>query len=719
MSIDQQAHQLLKRRIDNAKKHQSNDKSFDIHKQFKKLYGVINSDLLKIIKKHDIQITEQSEKAIRDLNLELEQLREFCEFPDLTQRIVVGFGGAFSAGKSSLINTILGKKRLVTEIDPTTSIPTYLMSGDSDQITVVNHNAAHIEISQDEFLILTHSEKEKYGSSIGENLRVAFIKDNGFQWQNIALLDTPGYSSSDIEQSTRTDANVARAQLNTAQLIVWAVAIDNGTISEEDLNFLSELRSDIPKLIVITRADKKQLEDVLAVVESVRQALVSRKLDVLDVIAVSARKTKDYPITPVIDWLDTWNNAEQQDSSFAKILHSALVSYYDTLILHQYQHAEAMGKSIHQYAEDLASHSQIMDTIAKEQKITPDDFHKVSVLKSKPPKFIEKVSRTLDNFDVFIQDALEVVPRQKDIMKSELVKINEISADLETARQIFLKYLSEIGYQIGYSDWCSDIVVDGLFYDGEYKNVEEVDSFVNEWLEVAMSYIPKFIIPVRIAISDLSLTDSELRSIREERKKKANQLESLIEKELEKSQKKMQQLDERRKDRIYMEDTIETIESILSKYDEIIDHFNSSDISSLRSILDSNKSKLNINTLIYLLDDLKSQKVQKKINQAVVSYANEFGYKPNGTLLLLIDTSAFGDGSHGFYITDEVLYAKPLFEDSFSIRLKDIKRIRLDTDDCIIKINSQELSYTHSEINSAMKVLVDCLKEYIQQFSEE
>ena len=139
MSIDQQAHDLLKRRIDQTTVQQGQDKIADIHTQFEKLSKLVNKKLPKLIKKHELPITKLVEDAMRDLKLEVEQLREFCEFPDLTQKIIVGIGGSFSAGKSSLINAILDKKRLVTEVDPTTSLPTYLMQGDDDQITVVNH----------------------------------------------------------------------------------------------------------------------------------------------------------------------------------------------------------------------------------------------------------------------------------------------------------------------------------------------------------------------------------------------------------------------------------------------------------------------------------------------------------------------------------------------------------------------------------------------------
>ena len=146
---------------------------------------------------------------------------------------------------------------------------------------------------------------------------------------------------------------------------------------------------------------------------------------------------------------------------------------------------------------------------------------------------------------------------------------------------------------------------------------------------------------------------------------------------------------------------------------------NDSTTLTFKKILESHENRLNDDSYVYSFDGLKSGKARRKIQGAIKSYASEYGSEPDGELLLLIDLTTLGSGNDGFYITEDELYAKPLFEDGFSIRLKDIKRVRLDTDDRIIKINRQELSYTHSEINSKMRVLVDCLKKYIEQFSEE
>jgi ribosome biogenesis GTPase A len=247
------------------------------------------------------------------LEHELTRLREFCAFPSLAQKVTIGFGGAFSAGKSSLINGILGKRLLATEVDPTTSLPTFLLKGDEDQVLALNLHRHRISLSHEEFLSLTHDEMGKYGSSVASLLRAAFRTQINFPWENIALIDTPGYSKPNSDTySDRTDEHVARAQLNAAQAIVWVISADAGTISEDDLQFLSSLRPEIPRLVVISRADKKPAEDIANIIALISRTLAERNLPALAVIPFSNRNKPEFPTSPILEQLDAWNTSPKE-----------------------------------------------------------------------------------------------------------------------------------------------------------------------------------------------------------------------------------------------------------------------------------------------------------------------------------------------------------------------------------------------------------------------
>ncbi len=244
-----------------------------------------------------------------ELEQELERFQEFCAFPPLAQKFVVAFGGGFSAGKSSLINALLGKRLLVTEVDPTTSLPTYLLKGEDDAIHAQNLFGHHIGLSDEEFLSLTHDELGRYGSNVSRLLRSAIISRQDFPWQNLALIDTPGYTKhEDRQHSERTDEHIARTQLNSAQAIVWVIDARQGCITEDDIKFLASLRPEIPRLIALSRADQKPAEDIADIVKGIRATLETRNLPFLDVVAVSARK-KEWSFTPILEQLARWNGA--------------------------------------------------------------------------------------------------------------------------------------------------------------------------------------------------------------------------------------------------------------------------------------------------------------------------------------------------------------------------------------------------------------------------
>jgi GTP-binding protein EngB required for normal cell division len=249
------------------------------------------------------------------LGQELERFHEFCEFPDLGQKVVVGFGGAFSAGKSSLINALLGKKHLATEVDPTTSLPTYLLHGATAQITALNLFGCRVDLTAEAFLTLTHDETQRYGTQIGRLLRSAFISLPDFHWPHVALLDTPGYSKpNDAHWSERTDAHLARAQLNSAQYVIWVVSAEAGTIPEDDLRFLATLRHDIPRLVVISRADKRTPDDMAQMVDLVRTTLARRGLAAIDVLPFtrSPRQQSVFPLEPLMQQLTAWNTTPRR-----------------------------------------------------------------------------------------------------------------------------------------------------------------------------------------------------------------------------------------------------------------------------------------------------------------------------------------------------------------------------------------------------------------------
>src|SRR5690606_40573590 len=106
------------------------NKHVEITQMYEDLKQYFNNNL-GLLKKGNVLAHDQ---IGLDFIHEMENFYKFCMLPELADKVIVGIGGAFSAGKSSFLNGILGQKVLSVEIDPTTSIHTYLIHGEQQKI---------------------------------------------------------------------------------------------------------------------------------------------------------------------------------------------------------------------------------------------------------------------------------------------------------------------------------------------------------------------------------------------------------------------------------------------------------------------------------------------------------------------------------------------------------------------------------------------------------
>ena len=157
------------------------------------------------------------------------------------------------------------------------------------------------------------------------------------------------------------------------------------------------------------------------------------------------------------------------------------------------------------------------------------------------------------------------------------------------------------------------------------------------------------------------------------------------------------------------------------------------EVKSFDSILGEFYSQLNDKSSFYCGRDIphRDEKIKKKIHNAEVTYAHADRYvdegeidklcSTRGWLFLFVDLTIFGSGKEGFYITTTDLYAKSLHGERFHIELKDISDVRLDEDKCELTFNEYKfcIAYTNNDLTNKMRILVDCLNEYVAQFQPQ
>ena len=201
------------------------------------------------------------------------------------------------------------------------------MHGPAHAIHALNQYRRLIELSPEEFASLTHDEQARFGSSAARLLEATYLTHPSFAWQNLAFIDTPGYSKPDDANASRSDAQLARAWLNSAHAIVWAVSAEAGCISEDDLAFLATLNPNIPRVVVVTKADKKTEKDVTDIAELIKKTMVERNLPPRAVWATSARPDNEHQMGALLNWVESQDAMPSRPVKFAEALYALYGRY--------------------------------------------------------------------------------------------------------------------------------------------------------------------------------------------------------------------------------------------------------------------------------------------------------------------------------------------------------------------------------------------------------
>uniref|UniRef100_UPI003F4B52A2 dynamin family protein n=1 Tax=Brachyspira catarrhinii TaxID=2528966 RepID=UPI003F4B52A2 len=235
----------------------------------------------------------------------LKRLKELCErvesavnFPLYYHKNIIALCGQFSSGKTSMINSFLGNDVLPTSIEPTTALNTYIVYDDQDEkdeLYIRNHFSGRTKIDESLYDFVTHSFSNEYHQNVRSMIRYVSLHTKKLNFRNIALLDTPGYTGESSDLSLEEDdKNMAIEGIKGADYVIWVIDITNGTIKEDDIEFLESYAKDKPKVIVLNKADllpKSRREEVY---NNIKNTLEEEGLDNIDVYLYSSLYSKDF-----------------------------------------------------------------------------------------------------------------------------------------------------------------------------------------------------------------------------------------------------------------------------------------------------------------------------------------------------------------------------------------------------------------------------------------
>lgn len=291
-----------------------------------------------------------------DFKYEYEKFKEFILYNQLIGKNIIALGGGFSSGKSSFLNSLLvdpekkgrGRSILPANIDPSTSVPTYIVNNEEESTFGINIFENKVDLNLKDLKSIAHGFGEisdEDGNDIGEGeiklghiLNSIFLSTPKQKYKHIAFLDTPGYSKPDTKSySKKTDEKIARAQLNSSNFILWFMQADDGTIRQDDIEFLNSIKKEIPKLIIINKADKLTLSSIEDVKNKVREVLDLKGINYEDVLAYSVRAPQKYDGEEIVNYLKKWDQ-RVYESTFArnfKVLFVKCKDYYEKLNLEE------------------------------------------------------------------------------------------------------------------------------------------------------------------------------------------------------------------------------------------------------------------------------------------------------------------------------------------------------------------------------------------------
>lgn len=195
----------------------------------------------------------------------LRQILSLLEIPArsrlLSNSAIVGFGGQFSSGKSSILNSLLGSRPQISlpeDLNASTSIATYVMQAPAPQVMACSKKGGEITLDADGLKAISHQFRRKHKINPAQYIEFIGISLPEFPVHGVALLDTPGYNSSDIAtRQEYSDGSRSREALNSVDHLVWIIDAKEPQFNPKDRLFIESLNLSGEVTVIVNKCDEK------------------------------------------------------------------------------------------------------------------------------------------------------------------------------------------------------------------------------------------------------------------------------------------------------------------------------------------------------------------------------------------------------------------------------------------------------------------------------
>lgn len=207
----------------------------------------------------------------------------------------IAFVGEFSAGKTSIVNRILGQEGLLAvSAEATTAIPTYIMGGDSQRFSFVSPDDKMKSLSEVTFRKVSKQVLANV-KGVPKLLKYFVMTSNQPALDGLSILDTPGFSSNDAEDAERTIGVI-----NECDALYWVFDVNNGTVNRSSLKLIKE-NLHRPLFVVINKCDTKSKSQIDKVENLIRQTLSNEGVNVEQIIRFGNNVDPEVLLAPLED----------------------------------------------------------------------------------------------------------------------------------------------------------------------------------------------------------------------------------------------------------------------------------------------------------------------------------------------------------------------------------------------------------------------------------
>lgn len=279
-------------------------------------------------------------QAVLELHNILDALRLVVNFPNIAGKNILAIAGGFSSGKSAFINSFMKNTevRLSTGINPVTVVPSYVACSDNLCIKIHAPNGGNAELDMEVYTRMSHEYVKGFGFDLRKILPFISVTAPLEQefFQNICIVDTPGYNPGTENSILAKDKHSAAALVGQASAMIWMIGLDPaGTITQSDIDFISESKIHGDNLyIVLNKADVKAKDDIDDIMQRVAEDLDFYGIEYAGICAYSSlNREQDYGHTgkTLAEFFQTINQHTEIYKHFSRRIDSVFQQYYVAL----------------------------------------------------------------------------------------------------------------------------------------------------------------------------------------------------------------------------------------------------------------------------------------------------------------------------------------------------------------------------------------------------